>query len=59
MEISEIKKIKSEQLSKRDVEIIDFVLENLHVNEQCKIDITKLLLTPNGKGYASFKIFDQ
>ena len=59
MEISEIKKIKSEQLSKRDVEIIEFVIENLHVNEQGKIDMTKLLLTPKGKGYASFKIFDQ
>ena len=59
MEISEIEKIKSEQLSKRDVEIIDFVIENLNVNEQGKIDTTKLLLTPKGKGYASFKIFDQ
>ena len=58
MEIEEIEKIPIENLSDRDVEIIDFMFDFLSVNKKGKIDMTKFLLTPKGKGYSSKKIFN-
>ena len=57
MELEKIEKISIEKFSKRDVEIIDFVIDHLNIKDG-KIDMTKLLLTSKGKGYAMRKVFN-